>query len=165
MCCMLSRFSHAQLFVTPWTVGLPAPLCMRFSRQEYCIGLSCPLPGDLPNPEIEPVSLGMPILHSTNHQRKEKKKGWNWDLPGGTVDRNLPAGAGDTDPIPGPGRCYRAAHAAEQLSPRATTTEACTLGPASHKHWAWELQRLNPVCWEPVLHKRSHCNETPMHHS
>ena len=59
---MLSRFSHAQLFVTPWTVGLPAPLCMRFSRQEYCIGLSCPLPGDLPNPKIEPVSLTSPTL-------------------------------------------------------------------------------------------------------
>ena len=180
MCCMLSRFSHAQLFVTPRTVGLPAPLCMRFSRQEYSIGLSRPLPGDLPNPEIEPVTLTSPTLaggffttsttwdaHTSFNKspKKENKKGWNWDLPGGTVDRNLPAGAGDTDPIPGPGRCYRAAHAAEQLSPRATTTEACTLRPASHKHWAWELQRLNPVCWEPVLHKRSHCNETPMHHS
>ena len=62
MCCMLSRFSHAQLFVTPRTVGLPAPLCMRFSRQEYSIGLSRPLPGDLPNPEIEPVTLTSSVL-------------------------------------------------------------------------------------------------------
>ena len=27
-----------------------------FSRQEYCSGLPCPLPGDLPNPGIEPMS-------------------------------------------------------------------------------------------------------------
>ena len=29
---------------------------MGFSRQEYCSGLPCPSPGDLPDPEIEPVS-------------------------------------------------------------------------------------------------------------
>ena len=29
---------------------------MGFSRQEYSSGLSCPPPGDLPNPGIEPVS-------------------------------------------------------------------------------------------------------------
>ena len=28
------------------------------------------------------------------------------DFPGGTVDQNLPANAGDTGPIPGPGRFY-----------------------------------------------------------
>ena len=27
-----------------------------FSRQEYCSGLPCPPPGDLPNPRIEPTS-------------------------------------------------------------------------------------------------------------
>ena len=32
-------------------------LCLwRFSRQEYCSGLPCPPPGDLPNPGIEPRS-------------------------------------------------------------------------------------------------------------
>ena len=30
-----------------------APLSMRFSTQEYWSELSCPLPGDLPNPEIK----------------------------------------------------------------------------------------------------------------
>jgi len=29
---------------------------MGFSGQEYWIGLTCPPPGDLPYPEIEPVS-------------------------------------------------------------------------------------------------------------
>ena len=29
---------------------------MEFSRQEYCSGLPCPTPGDLPDPGIEPAS-------------------------------------------------------------------------------------------------------------
>ena len=54
---MLSRFSHVQLFVTPWTVTHQAPLSMGFSRQVYWIGLPFPSPGDLPNPGVEPASL------------------------------------------------------------------------------------------------------------
>ena len=34
-CCMLSRSSRVQLFVTLWTVARQAPLSMEFSRQEY----------------------------------------------------------------------------------------------------------------------------------
>ena len=52
----LSHFSCVQLFVTPWTVALQAPLPMGFSRQEYWSGLPFPSPGDLPDPGIEPVS-------------------------------------------------------------------------------------------------------------
>ena len=37
-----------RLFVTPWTVAHQAPLSMGFSSQEYCSGLPCPPPGDLP---------------------------------------------------------------------------------------------------------------------
>ena len=59
---MLSRFSHVRLFETLWTVAPQAPLSMRFSRQEYCSGLPCPLPGDLPNPGVEPVSLTSLVL-------------------------------------------------------------------------------------------------------
>ena len=33
--CMLGRFSHVQLFVTPWTVAQQAPLSTGFSRQEF----------------------------------------------------------------------------------------------------------------------------------
>ena len=44
-------------FATPWTITYQAPLSMGFSGQEYWNGLSLPSPGDLPNPEIEPVSL------------------------------------------------------------------------------------------------------------
>ena len=51
-----SRFSHVQLFATPWTVACQAPLSMGFSRQEYWSELPFPPPGDLPDPEIKPVS-------------------------------------------------------------------------------------------------------------
>ena len=52
MCSVVSDSS-----VTPWTVACQAPLPMGFSRQEYWSGLPCPLPEDLPEPGIEPVSL------------------------------------------------------------------------------------------------------------
>ena len=55
--CVLSHFSCVQLFVTPWTVDLQAPLSMGFSRQEYWSGLPRPPPGDLPDPATEPASL------------------------------------------------------------------------------------------------------------
>ena len=45
-----------QLFATPQTIACQAPLSMEFSRQEYWCKLSCPLPGDLPNPGIKPAS-------------------------------------------------------------------------------------------------------------
>ena len=51
-----------QLFVTPGTVARQAPLSVGFSRQEYCSGLPCPPPGDLPHPGIEPESLMSPAL-------------------------------------------------------------------------------------------------------
>ena len=47
-----------------WTVAQQAPLSMRFSRQEFWSGLSCPPPGNLPDPGIEPASLMSPAgLH------------------------------------------------------------------------------------------------------
>ena len=51
--CVLSRFSCVQLFATPWTVAVRAPLSMVFSRQEYWS--ECPSPGDLPHPGMEPI--------------------------------------------------------------------------------------------------------------
>ena len=55
--CVLSLFSHVQLFATPWIVARQAPLSMGFSRQEYWSGLPCPpAAGDLPDSEIELAS-------------------------------------------------------------------------------------------------------------
>ena len=48
--------NHAQLFKTPQTVDCQASLSMGFSRQEYWSGLLFPSPGDLPDPEINPIS-------------------------------------------------------------------------------------------------------------
>ena len=62
--CILSRFSHIQLFVTLWTIALQAPLSMGFSRQEYWSGFPCPPPGDRPNPGMEPVSPAAPALQA-----------------------------------------------------------------------------------------------------
>ena len=59
--CVHACISHVQLFVTLWTVVHQAPLSVGFSRQEHWNGLSCPLPGDLPNPGIEP---GSPALQA-----------------------------------------------------------------------------------------------------
>ena len=51
-CLCAQLLSRVQLFVTPWTAVQQAPLSMEFSRQEYWSGL----PGDLPDPGIEPGS-------------------------------------------------------------------------------------------------------------
>ena len=53
----LSDFGHVLLFATPWTIACQAPLSMGFSKQKYWSGLSCPSPGDLSNPGLEPASL------------------------------------------------------------------------------------------------------------
>ena len=39
----------------PWTVAQQAPLSMGFSRQEYWSGLPLPTPGDISDPEVEPM--------------------------------------------------------------------------------------------------------------
>ena len=59
---MLSHFSCALLFATPWIVASQAPLSMGFSRQEYWSRLPRPPPGDLPNPGIKPTPLTSPAL-------------------------------------------------------------------------------------------------------
>ena len=58
--CLLSCFSHVRLFANPWTVASQAPLLMGFSQQEYWSGLLCPLPGYLPDLEIEPTFPALP---------------------------------------------------------------------------------------------------------
>ena len=46
--------SHARLFAILWIVAHQVPLSMGFSRQGYWSVLSCPPPGELPDPRIEP---------------------------------------------------------------------------------------------------------------
>ena len=54
MLCLVAQ--SCPTLVTLWTIAHQAPLSMEFSRQEYWSGLSCPPPGDFPNPWIEPRS-------------------------------------------------------------------------------------------------------------
>ena len=60
--CMCSVTRSVQLFVTPGTVALQAPLSMQFSRQEHWSGLPIPSPGDLPDPGTELPSPVSPAL-------------------------------------------------------------------------------------------------------
>ena len=55
ICCLVTK-SYIWLFVTPWPVACQTPLSMGFPRQEYWSGLPFPAPGDLPDPEVEPLS-------------------------------------------------------------------------------------------------------------
>ena len=79
------QVSHAQFFVTPWTVAHKAPLSMEFSRQEYCCWLPFPSPGDLSNPGIKPAS---PVLQTDSsplsHQGSPILKS-SWDTNGHEV--------------------------------------------------------------------------------
>ena len=59
---IIRHFSCVWLFATPWAVTLQSPLSMGFSRQEHWSGLSCPPPGDLPDPEVKLASLMSPTL-------------------------------------------------------------------------------------------------------
>ena len=45
-----------QILATPWTAAHQAPQSIKFLRQEHWSGLSFPLPGDLPDPGIKPLS-------------------------------------------------------------------------------------------------------------
>ena len=48
--------SRVWLFAIPRKVTRESPLSVGFSRQEYWSGMSCPSPGDLPDPRIKPPS-------------------------------------------------------------------------------------------------------------
>ena len=55
--CTVLSHSVVSDSLQPYGLLLSRLFCpWRFSRQEYWSGLPCPLPGDLPNPRIEPRS-------------------------------------------------------------------------------------------------------------
>ena len=80
------------------------------------------------------------------------------DLPGDTVDENLPANAGDTDLIPGP----RIPHATGQLKPLCHSYWTC-----EHESPGATTNQLRAATTEARVpracaHKRSLCSEEPM---
>ena len=60
--CCAQLLSHPGLLAAPWTVAHQAPLSMKFPRQEYWSGLLFPLPGDLSNSWIKPMSSASSAL-------------------------------------------------------------------------------------------------------
>ena len=61
--CVCACLITVQLFTTPWTIALQAPLSKEFSRQEWS-KLPFPSPVDLPDPGIEPTSPVSPVLQA-----------------------------------------------------------------------------------------------------
>ena len=75
MCKYVKSLSCVQLFVTSWTVAYQASLSMGFSRQEYWSELPFPSPGDLPDPEIEPMSPALEADALTSEPPGKPSKG------------------------------------------------------------------------------------------
>ena len=74
----------AQSYLTlcgPMNVVHQAPLFMGFLRQESQSGLPFPIPGDHPNPEIEPESLAFSILADGFFTIKPPVIASNWRHP------------------------------------------------------------------------------------
>ena len=61
-CVHVCSGTQSSTLCNPWTGGPQASLSMGFPRQEYWSGLSFPVPGDLPDPGIEPMSPASPAL-------------------------------------------------------------------------------------------------------
>ena len=70
--------SRVRLLVSPSTVATQVPLSMEFSRQEYWSGLLFPLPGDLPDPGIEPVPPALAGSFFTTGPTWEAQSGGYW---------------------------------------------------------------------------------------
>ena len=117
--CLLSRFTCVQLFVTQWTEALQTPLSLGFFRQEHWSGLPCPSPGDLPDPEIELMSLMFPALaggfFTTSATWEAHGKWYCWSklfipsllvkcFPGRSSGKESTCNAGDPGLIPRLGR-------------------------------------------------------------
>ena len=87
LACVPIHFSNAWLFTTLWTVAHQALLSVGFSRHEYCSGLPCPPPGDLPDPGIKPESLMSPALacrfFTTNAMWEQNENLWSSFPPRG----------------------------------------------------------------------------------
>ena len=89
--------SCVQLFETPWTVALQAPLSMGFPRQGYWSGLPFP-PPDLPDPGTEPESPASPAVaggfftvapkYSTANKPTVIPLDWSW-VSSGTLFQPL----------------------------------------------------------------------------
>ena len=93
--CVLSHFSHVQLFATLWAITPQVPLTRGFSRQEHWSALPCPPPGDLPDPGIKPKSFLSLALGGRFFITRAtwEAQGWEDEMANGLeLDRDLPFG-------------------------------------------------------------------------
>ena len=107
-------------------------------------------------PQTHPSTPHTPIPASTtspdskDQSYNTSQQNYNPGFLSGPGVQHPPCNARDTGSIPGTGRpmCRGAAK------------------PMRHNYWTHALQLLKPTCLEPMLgHKRSHCNEKPVHHN
>ena len=107
--CVLSH-SECPTLCDPVTAARQPPLSMGFSKQEYWSGLPFPIPGDLPNPGIKPMSLSSPALAGGFFTTSATWEAWNVQFssvtqsgptlrPHGLQHARLPC------PSPTPGAC------------------------------------------------------------
>ena len=71
LACTLSHFSSVWFFATLWTVVHQASLSLGFSRQKYWNVLPWPLPGDLPDSGIEPVSSALQAQYRATREAQK----------------------------------------------------------------------------------------------
>ena len=155
---MLSHFSHIQLFVTPWTTAHQAPLSMGFSRQEYWCGLSCPSPGDLPDPGIKPESLVSPALigrfftTSTTLMQSKCQMSWSSVKLDSVRSRGRPRGQGwKVHGVPwGIGRCSWPKSAWWDRAAGALGAWKARVSRGLSKSEEW-LEKDDRVCQRPAL--------------
>ena len=81
VCVCVCVCSSVWLFCDPMDCSLPGSSVHRISKQEYWTGLTCPPPGDLPDPETKPAS---PALQSeffiTEPSDKLSEIALNWSI-------------------------------------------------------------------------------------
>ena len=66
------------IFETPWTAAHQAPLSMGFSREGYWSGLPFPSPGNLSDPDTEPMYL-LCLLHWQANSLPPASPGQPWE--------------------------------------------------------------------------------------
>ena len=83
-------------------------------------------------------------------------------FPGGSLLKNLPANAGDTGSIPGPGS-FRMPQSNEACAPQLLTLCSRAPEPQLLSPCATTIEASTPALEPMLCNKRSHCNEKPEH--
>ena len=103
-------------------------------------------------------------LNEQPAHKKENFKWWGRDFPGGAVDKNPPAKAGDTGSTPGPGRFNMPWM---HLGPWATTTEPGSIicVPQKERPPQWEARAPQRRVAPLAATRENSCKGTKTQHS